>query len=127
MDIKRVGIVSGGLMGSGIAEVCARAGLEVVICEVDEGAVAAAQQRIERSLARAVRSKKIEEAGATILNTGIGWHEARIPTIAAAVPRAAFTWITAKLMGKVKIPLVASNRINTPEVAEQILARGEAD
>ncbi len=74
-----------------------------------------------------VLATKIEEAGATILNTGIGWHEARIPTIAAAVPRAAFTWITAKLMGKVKIPLVASNRINTPEVAEQILARGEAD
>jgi 2,4-dienoyl-CoA reductase (NADPH2) len=74
-----------------------------------------------------VLATKIEEAGATILNTGIGWHEARIPTIAAAVPRAAFTWITGELMGKVNIPLVASNRINTPEVAEQILARGEAD
>jgi 2,4-dienoyl-CoA reductase (NADPH2) len=74
-----------------------------------------------------VLAAKIEEAGATILNTGIGWHEARIPTIAATVPRAAFTWITGELMGKVNIPLVASNRINTPEVAEQILARGEAD
>jgi 2,4-dienoyl-CoA reductase (NADPH2) len=70
---------------------------------------------------------KVEEAGATILNTGIGWHEARIPTIAGMVPRAAFSWITGKLMGKVGIPLVASNRINTPEVAEQVLARGEAD
>jgi 2,4-dienoyl-CoA reductase (NADPH2) len=72
-------------------------------------------------------AEKIEEAGATILNTGIGWHEARIPTIAGMVPRAAFSWITGKLMGKVGIPLVASNRINTPEVAEQVLERGEAD
>jgi 2,4-dienoyl-CoA reductase (NADPH2) len=71
--------------------------------------------------------KRIEEAGATILNTGIGWHEARIPTIAAVVPRAAFTRITGRLMGQVGIPLVASNRINTPEVAEQVLAGGEAD
>jgi 2,4-dienoyl-CoA reductase (NADPH2) len=74
-----------------------------------------------------VLARRIEEAGANIINTGIGWHEARIPTIAAVVPRAAFTWTTAKLMGKVGIPLVTSNRINTPEVAEQVLARGEAD
>jgi 2,4-dienoyl-CoA reductase (NADPH2) len=64
-------------------------------------------------------AKAIEAAGATIINTGIGWHEARIPTIATKVPRAAFAWVTQKLMGKVKIPLVATNRINTPEVAER--------
>ncbi len=69
----------------------------------------------------------IEAAGATILNTGIGWHEARVPTIATAVPRAAFTWVTRKLRGRVGVPLVTSNRINTPEVAEQVLARGDAD
>ena len=69
----------------------------------------------------------LEQAGVTILNTGIGWHEARIPTIATKVPRAAFAWVTAQLKGKVGIPLVASNRINTPEVAEQILAEGMAD
>jgi len=72
-------------------------------------------------------AERIEQAGASILNTGIGWHEARIPTIAGMVPRAAFSWITGELMGKVGIPLVASNRINTPAVAEQVLARGEAD
>ncbi len=72
-------------------------------------------------------AQKIEQAGATIINTGIGWHEARVPTIATVVPRAAFTWVTAKLKGKVSVPLVTSNRINTPEVAEEVLARGDAD
>ncbi len=72
-------------------------------------------------------ARKIEGAGATILNTGIGWHEARIPTIATSVPRAAFSWVTAKLMGEVGIPVVASNRINMPDVAEGILASGAAD
>jgi 2,4-dienoyl-CoA reductase (NADPH2) len=72
-------------------------------------------------------AEKIEQAGATIINTGIGWHEARVPTIAAPVPRAAFTWVTARLKGKVSIPLVTSNRINTPEMAEKVLARGDAD
>jgi 2,4-dienoyl-CoA reductase (NADPH2) len=70
---------------------------------------------------------EIEKAGATIINTGIGWHEARIPTIATSVPRAAFAWVTKKLMGKVGIPLITSNRINTPEVAEDVLATGCAD
>ena len=70
---------------------------------------------------------KIEQAGATIINTGIGWHEARVPTIATCVPRAAFTWVTARLKGLVAIPLVTSNRINTPETAEEVLARGDAD
>lgn len=70
---------------------------------------------------------RVEAAGANILNTGIGWHEARIPTIATSVPRRAFAWVTAKLMGKVGIPVVASNRINTPEVADGILAEGAAD
>ena len=72
-------------------------------------------------------AKAIEAAGATIINTGIGWHEARIPTIATKVPRAAFTKVTAKLRGEVKIPLITTNRINTPEVAEQVLAEGDAD
>ena len=72
-------------------------------------------------------AKKIEQAGATIINTGIGWHEARVPTIATLVPRAAFTWVTARLKGKVSIPLVTSNRINTPEMAEKVLTRGDAD
>lgn len=72
-------------------------------------------------------AKAIEAAGATIINTGIGWHEARIPTIATKVPRAAFTKVTAKLRGEVSIPLVATNRINTPEVAEQVLAENDAD
>jgi 2,4-dienoyl-CoA reductase (NADPH2) len=70
---------------------------------------------------------KIEKAGATIINTGIGWHEARIPTIATKVPRAAFTWVTAKFKEALNIPVVTSNRINTPEVAEEVLARGDAD
>jgi 2,4-dienoyl-CoA reductase (NADPH2) len=72
-------------------------------------------------------AKEIEKAGATIINTGIGWHEARIPTIATSVPRAAFAWVTKKLMGQVSIPLITSNRINTPEVAEDVLADGCAD
>ena len=71
--------------------------------------------------------KAIEAAGATIINTGIGWHEARIPTIATKVPRAAFTWVTAKFKKELNIPLITSNRINTPEVAEEVLARGDAD
>ena len=69
----------------------------------------------------------IEQAGATIINTGIGWHEARIPTIATKVPRAAFTWVTAKFKKALSIPVITSNRINTPEVAEQVLANGDAD
>jgi 2,4-dienoyl-CoA reductase (NADPH2) len=74
-------------------------------------------------------AKKIEEAGATIINTGIGWHEARIPTIAAHVPRGAFSWVTRKLRDQniISIPLVATNRINTPEMAESILSGGDAD
>ncbi|MFH9610764.1 FAD-dependent oxidoreductase [Streptomyces sp. NPDC017448] len=72
-------------------------------------------------------AKEIEAAGATIINTGIGWHEARIPTIATSVPRGAFTWVTEKVRGAVSVPLVTSNRINTPEVAEEILASGRAD
>ncbi|MBI1408777.1 NADPH-dependent 2,4-dienoyl-CoA reductase [Acinetobacter baumannii] len=72
-------------------------------------------------------AKAIEKAGATIINTGIGWHEARIPTIATKVPRAAFTWVTEKLKGEVSVPLITSNRINTPEMAEHVLASGHAD
>ncbi|WP_170603027.1 NADPH-dependent 2,4-dienoyl-CoA reductase [Ruegeria arenilitoris] len=72
-------------------------------------------------------AQEVEKAGATIINTGIGWHEARIPTIATSVPRAAFAWVTKKLMGKVSIPVITSNRINTPEVAEEVLATGCAD
>jgi 2,4-dienoyl-CoA reductase (NADPH2) len=72
-------------------------------------------------------AKAVEAAGATILNTGIGWHEARIPTIATSVPRKAFAWVTQKLMGKVGIPVITSNRINTPDVAEDVLATGCAD
>ena len=72
-------------------------------------------------------AQEIEKAGATIINTGIGWHEARIPTIATSVPRAAFAWVTKKLMGKVSIPVITSNRINTPEVAEEVLSSGCAD
>lgn len=72
-------------------------------------------------------AQAIEAAGATILNTGIGWHEARIPTIATSVPRKAFAWVTQKLMGKVTIPIITSNRINTPDVAEDVLATGCAD
>ncbi|MCK5881657.1 MAG: NADPH-dependent 2,4-dienoyl-CoA reductase, partial [Sinobacterium sp.] len=70
---------------------------------------------------------EVEKAGATIINTGIGWHEARIPTIATKVPRAAFTWVTARFKEALSIPLITSNRINTPEVGEEVLARGDAD
>ncbi|MFF0766666.1 FAD-dependent oxidoreductase [Streptomyces sp. NPDC003737] len=72
-------------------------------------------------------AKAVEAAGATIINTGIGWHEARIPTIATSVPRGAYTWVTKKVMGAVSVPLVTTNRINTPELAEQLLAEGHAD
>ncbi len=72
-------------------------------------------------------ARAVEAAGATILNTGIGWHEAKIPTIAQAVPRGGFAWATRRLKQAVKIPLIASNRINAPEVAEEIVARGDAD
>ncbi|GAA3093654.1 NADPH-dependent 2,4-dienoyl-CoA reductase [Streptomyces rectiviolaceus] len=72
-------------------------------------------------------AKEIEAAGATIINTGIGWHEARIPTIATSVPRGAYTFVTKKVMGQVSVPLVTTNRINTPEIAEQLLADGAAD
>lgn len=72
-------------------------------------------------------AQEIEKAGASIINTGIGWHEARIPTIATSVPRAAFAWVTKKLMGQVGIPVITSNRINTPAVAEDVLATGCAD
>ncbi|KOY53190.1 NADH:flavin oxidoreductase/NADH oxidase family protein [Polaribacter dokdonensis DSW-5] len=71
--------------------------------------------------------KAIEAAGATIINTGIGWHESRIPTIATSVPRAAFTWVTKKMKEEIKIPLITSNRINMPETAEKVLAEGHAD
>lgn len=73
------------------------------------------------------QAKAVEAAGATIINTGIGWHEARIPTIATSVPRGAFTGVTAKLKPHVSVPLVATNRINMPDVAEQVLAAGQAD
>jgi len=72
-------------------------------------------------------AKAIEAAGASIINTGIGWHEARVPTIVTSVPRAGFAWVTKKLKGEVAIPLITTNRINMPDVAEQILASGEAD
>ncbi|WLF85074.1 FAD-dependent oxidoreductase [Moraxella sp. ZY210820] len=72
-------------------------------------------------------AQAMQQAGVTLLNTGIGWHEARVPTIATKVPRAAFTWITQKIKQYVDIPLITSNRINTPEVAEQVLATGQAD
>lgn len=72
-------------------------------------------------------AKEVEKAGASLINTGIGWHEARIPTIATSVPRAGFAWVTKKLMGKVGIPLITSNRINMPDVAEKVLAEGCAD
>ena len=71
--------------------------------------------------------QEIEKAGATIINTGIGWHEARIPTIATSVPRAAFTWVTHDIRKHLNIPVVASNRINTPEMIEEVLSRGDAD
>ena len=72
-------------------------------------------------------AKAVEAAGATILNTGIGWHEARVPTIGAMVPRGAYAWVTKRLKGEVRIPLITTNRINTPEIAEEVLAGGSAD
>lgn len=72
-------------------------------------------------------AKEIEKAGATLINTGIGWHEARVPTISTSVPRAAFTWITQRMKKEVSLPLITTNRINTPEVAESVLAEGHAD
>jgi 2,4-dienoyl-CoA reductase (NADPH2) len=72
-------------------------------------------------------AREVEKAGATIINTGVGWHEARIPTIYTAVPRAAYTWVTRRMMGEVKIPLITTNRINDPQVAEDVIARGDAD
>ena len=72
-------------------------------------------------------ARAVEHAGASILNTGIGWHEARVPTIVTSVPRAGWAWVTARLMGEVGIPVITSNRINTPEVAEDLLAQGVAD
>jgi 2,4-dienoyl-CoA reductase (NADPH2) len=72
-------------------------------------------------------AKAVERAGATIINTGIGWHEARVPTIATSVPRAAFAWVTRKLKGEVRIPLCTTNRINAPDVADRLLADGDAD
>ena len=72
-------------------------------------------------------ARAVEQAGATLINTGIGWHEARIPTIATAVPRAAFSWVTRQLKAHVSIPLIATNRINDPAVADAILSRGDAD
>jgi len=74
-----------------------------------------------------ILAKELEKAGATIINTGIGWHEARVPTIAHMVPRAGWTWATKRLMGEVSIPVIASNRINTADSAEQVLANGDAD
>ena len=74
-----------------------------------------------------ILAKKLEMAGVNIINTGIGWHEARIPTIATSVPPAAFTWVTKKLMGKIDIPLITSNRINTPEKVEEVLKSKSAD
>ncbi|RMF30339.1 MAG: FAD-dependent oxidoreductase, partial [Bacteroidetes bacterium] len=72
-------------------------------------------------------AQEVEKAGADLINTGIGWHEARVPTIATMVPRGGFSWVTKRLMGKVNVPLVTVNRINMPDVAEQILADGHAD
>lgn len=72
-------------------------------------------------------AQAVEQAGATLINTGIGWHEARVPTIATSVPRAGYAWVTQKVMGSVGIPLITTNRINTPQVAEELLAGGTAD
>lgn len=74
-----------------------------------------------------ILAREIEAAGATLINTGIGWHESRVPTIATMVPRGGYSWVTQRLMGKVNIPLITTNRINTPEIAEEILAQGHAD
>ncbi len=72
-------------------------------------------------------AKAVEKAGATLINTGIGWHEARVPTIVTSVPRAAFTWVTERMKQEISIPLITTNRINTPDVAEKVLASGQAD
>ncbi|MCL1142533.1 NADPH-dependent 2,4-dienoyl-CoA reductase [Shewanella gaetbuli] len=72
-------------------------------------------------------AKSLEQAGVSIINTGIGWHEARVPTIATSVPRGAFAWVTEKLKSEVNVPLIATNRINTPEIGEHIIASGQAD
>ncbi|HET7161851.1 MAG TPA: NADPH-dependent 2,4-dienoyl-CoA reductase [Rhodanobacteraceae bacterium] len=72
-------------------------------------------------------AKQVETAGATMINTGIGWHEARVPTIVTSVPRAAFTWVTRRMKENLRIPLITTNRINLPDVAEAVLARGDAD
>ncbi len=72
-------------------------------------------------------AKAIEAAGATLINTGIGWHEARVPTIVTSVPRAGFTWVTRRLKGEISLPLITTNRINMPDVAERVLAAGDAD
>jgi 2,4-dienoyl-CoA reductase (NADPH2) len=72
-------------------------------------------------------AKELEKAGVNLINTGIGWHESRIPTIATMVPRAAFSWVTKRMMGEVSVPLITTNRINTPEIAEKILLDGHAD
>jgi 2,4-dienoyl-CoA reductase (NADPH2) len=74
-----------------------------------------------------VMAKAVEKAGATLINTGIGWHEARVPTIVTSVPRAAFTWVTERMKKEVSVPLITTNRINTPEVAEEVLSSGQAD
>ena len=74
-----------------------------------------------------ILAKEIEKAGVNILNSGIGWHEARIPTIATSVPKKAFSWITKKLYGNVSIPIIASNRINSPEIAEDVISENCAD
>ncbi|MFC8302139.1 FAD-dependent oxidoreductase [Specibacter sp. NPDC057265] len=80
------------------------------------------------SLAEVIElAQAVEAAGATMINTGIGWHEARVPTIATSVPRAGYAWVTQKIMGQVGIPLITTNRINTPQVAEGLLAQGTAD
>ncbi|MFM7066990.1 MAG: 2,4-dienoyl-CoA reductase FMN-binding domain-containing protein, partial [Gammaproteobacteria bacterium] len=72
-------------------------------------------------------ARGLESAGVSLINTGIGWHEARVPTIATCVPRAAFTWVTRRLRGVVSVPLVCTNRVNDPAVAEEVLARGDSD
>ena len=72
-------------------------------------------------------AKELEKVGVNLINTGIGWHESRIPTIATMVPRAAFSWVTKRMMGEVSVPLITTNRINTPEIAEKILSNGHAD
>ena len=72
-------------------------------------------------------AKELEKVGVNLINTGIGWHESRIPTIATMVPRAAFSWVTKRMMGEVSVPLITTNRINTPEIAEKILLDGHAD